>query len=184
MIIEKEAVVSIGEDARIEVQKGSKLVIKSGATINVEEGGAIIVKCGGILEVETDVDINHKGTEELYQYPCNELQGPAILNAQSATYYLPFTVPKKYLSWSVFPDGLVSYTHSENSITIEPLSDDIAGNLLIKAHVAPPYADLWSTKIVWVGDDQELQDFISLSADLLFFQVNQIKQHMGWATQN
>ncbi len=178
IVIDENASIKIEEDSRIIVHKGGSLIIKSGANIDVKEGGKIVVKCGGVLKIEEHVNLKYTGIGELYQYPCNELKGPSIIENEATTYYLPFSVPEKYVSWSVFPERMVNYTTEENSITVIPINN-AEGNILIKASSTKPYGDLWSTKIVWVGDDGQLIKFISVATDLLIFQMNQATQHVG-----
>ena len=180
--IGNEAIVTVEADAGIVVQNGSSLTIKSGAILNINEGGKIVVKCGGILNIEEGVGIKHNGLDELYEYPCNELIGPSILSQTPITYHLPFTILEEKVVWTVFPDNRVNYTTHQNSITISPIQD-VEGNILVKASFKPPHEDLWSTKLIWLGENEQLYNFVKVTANWLLFQTDQINQHVGLSPQ-
>lgn len=174
--INEGAKIYFKEASSLIVEKGSELVIKSGAEVFIEEGATINIKCGGVLLIEEGAKVTNYNGGKRFQYPCNELIGPSLLEGTSATYKLPFDVPEVYINWSVFPEDKVSYYSNGNSITIKPIQLS-QSNLLIRADLKPPYADLWSTKIVWLGNEEPLYDFVKFSTQFALLQFNQLNRH-------
>ncbi|MCB0502036.1 MAG: hypothetical protein KDD32_05095 [Bacteroidetes bacterium] len=174
LIIDSSAIIHLYEGAEIVVKAGSYLKIRSGAKINAEESGRVRIECGGKLFIEDDVVINR---QDVFHLNCAELNGPAIIGTE-AIYSLPYQIPENMVSWTVFPENRVEYVIRGNSATLFPLPN-VLGNVLVKAHVAAPFKELWSPKIAMVGVEYPTKEYIEMVGILFEFQWIQTKWHTG-----